>query len=75
MAQTVLPSPSARAEWLLAGVFDRAVHHWGHVPALDGGPGDHDLDDLETDTAVLDDDDDFVSQASCMFEPMQPSSH
>ena len=38
-----------------------ALHHWGHVPALDGGPGDHDLDDLETDTAVPDDDNNTIS--------------
>ena len=28
-----------------------SLHHWGHVPALAGGPGDHDLDDFQTDTA------------------------
>ena len=39
MARAVLPNPSARAEWLFAGIIDRALHHWGHVPALDGGPG------------------------------------
>ena len=32
-----LPNPSARAEWLLAGIIDRALHQWRHVPALDGG--------------------------------------
>ena len=60
MARAVLPNLSARAEWLVAGVIDRALHHWGHVPALDGGPGD----DSETDTAIPDDDDDIVSLAS-----------
>ena len=67
MARAVLPNPSARAEWLFAGIIDRALHHWGHVPALDGGPGDH-LDDFETDTAIPDDDDDIVSLASCTYE-------
>ena len=36
VARTVLPNPSARAEWLFAGIIDRALHHQGHVPALDG---------------------------------------
>ena len=62
MARAVLPNPSARAEWLFAGTNDRALHQWGHVPALDGGPGDHDSDDFETDTAIPDDADDIVSQ-------------
>ena len=68
MARAVLPNPSARAEWLFAGIIDRALHHWGHVPALDGGPGDRDLVDFETDTAIPDDDDDIVSLASCTYE-------
>ena len=59
MARAVPPNPPARAEWRFAGIIDRALHHWGHVPALDGGPGDHDLDDFETDTAPPDDDDDM----------------
>ena len=42
MARAFLPNPSARAEWLLAGITDRALHNWGHVPPLDGRPGDHD---------------------------------
>ena len=37
MARAVLPNSSARAVWLFAGIIDRALHHWGHVPALDGG--------------------------------------
>ena len=57
MARAVLPNLSAWAEWLFAGIIDGALHHWGHVPALDGGPGDHDLEDFETDTAIPDDDD------------------
>ena len=72
MARAVLPNPSARAEWILAGIIDRALHHFGHVRPLDGGPGDHDLDDSETDTAVPDDD--IASLASCSVESVQPSS-
>ena len=41
MAHAVLPNSSAREEWLFAGIIDRALHHWGHVPALDGWPGVH----------------------------------
>ena len=33
-------------------------------PLFDGGAGDHDLDDFETDTATPDDDEDTVSLAS-----------
>ena len=33
MARAVLPNPAARAEWLFAGIIDRALHHWGHVGA------------------------------------------
>ena len=72
MARAVPPNPSARAEWLFA-VIDRALHHWGHVPALDRGPGDHRLDGSETDTAIPDDDD-IASLASQSFASMQPSS-
>ena len=43
-------------------------------PPLDGGPGDHDHADSETDTAIPDDDDDIASLASCSFESLQPSS-
>ena len=59
------PGPSARAEWLLAGIIDSALHHSGHVPPLDGGTGDHDHSDSETDTAIPDDDDDIASP-SCL---------
>ena len=62
MARAVLTNPSTTTDWLFAGIIDIALHHWGRVPALDGGPGDHDLDDFETDTAIPDDDDDTVSQ-------------
>ena len=63
MARAVLQNTSARAECLSAGIIDRALHHWGHVPALDGWPGMHDLDfdDSDMDTALPDDDDDVVS--------------
>ena len=74
MARAVLPNPSARAEWLFAGIIDRVLHHWGHVPAFDRGPGVHDLDDFETDTTIPDDDDDIVSLASYTNESVQPSS-
>ena len=40
-------------EQLFAGIIDRALHLWRHVPALDGVPCDHDLDDSETDTMTL----------------------
>ena len=36
MTRAVLPNPSARAEWLLSGIIDRALHHWGYVLPLDG---------------------------------------
>ena len=54
-----------------------ALHHWGHVPALDGRPGDHDHADSETDTAIPDGDDDIASLASqassCARLPSQGS--
>ena len=46
-----LPNPTAR-EWLLAGIIDRALHHWVNVPPFDCGIGDHDHADSETDTAI-----------------------
>ena len=63
MARAVLPNPSARVVWLFAGIIDRPLHHWGHVPTLDGGLGVHDLDfdGSDIDTALPDDDDDVVS--------------
>ena len=64
MARAVLPNPSARAEWLFAGIIDRAL---GTTGLIDGGPGDHDLDVSETDTAIPDDDD-MVSLASYAYE-------
>ena len=74
MARAVLPNPSARAEWPLAGIIDGALHHWGHVSPLDGGLGNHDHADFETDTAVPDVDDDIASLSSQSFASMQPSS-
>ena len=60
MARAVLPNPSARAMWLFAGIIGAALHHRGHVPALDGGSGVHDLgfDGSDKGTALPDDDDD-----------------
>ena len=54
MARAVLPNPLA-AEWLFAGIINRAQHH-------------HDLYDSETDTAIPDDDDDIVSPVSYAYE-------
>ena len=34
MTWAVLPNPSARAEWLLAGVIDGALHHWGQCTQI-----------------------------------------
>ena len=73
MTRAVLPNPSARAGWLLAVVIDRALHHWDHVLPLDGGIGDHDHADSETDTAIPDDDDDIASLASQPSASLQPS--
>ena len=61
MTRAFLPNPSARAEWLLVGIIDRALHHWDRVPPLDGGIGYHDHADSETDTTIPDDDDDIAS--------------
>ena len=74
VARAVLPNPSARTEWLFAGIIDRALHHWKHVPALDGGIGDHDHADSETNTAIPDDDDDIASLASQPSASLQLSS-
>ena len=68
MARAVLPNRSARAKRLFAVIMDRAFHHWGQDP-----PGDHDLADSETDTAMPDDDD-IVSPASYAQESVWPSS-
>ena len=53
-------------------LIDSAMPHWGHVPSLDGGAGDHDRADSVTDTAIPDDD--IASLASFSSESVQPSS-
>ena len=68
-----VPNPSARAEWFLAGIIERAWHHQGHVPPLTD-PSDCDHADSETDTAVPDDDDDIASLARQSFASVQLSS-
>ena len=74
MTRAVLPNPPGGAEWLLAGIIDRALKHCGHVPPLDGGIGDNDHADPETSTAIPDDDDDhdiasLASQPSVSVQP------
>ena len=60
MSRTVLPNTSARDQWLLAGLIDRATSHWARAPPLDGG--DEDYFDDGTDTSALGDHgDDLVS--------------
>ena len=53
MTRGLLPNPSARAGWLLVGIIDRALHRWGHVSPLDGGPGDHDHNQMMTTSPVV----------------------
>ena len=65
--------PSAQADWLPDGFADRVVHRCCHALPLDGGQGDHNHADSETDTATPDDCD-IASLASCSFESLQPSS-
>ena len=67
MTRAVLPNPSARAEWLLAGIIDRALHHWGHVLLVDGGVGDHDHADSATDITIPG----IASLASQLLESLQ----
>ena len=55
MTWAVLANPSARAEWLLAGLTDRALSHWVRAPPLDG-EGDHEDADTRTDTTTPKDD-------------------
>ena len=68
MTRAVLRNPSARAEWLLAGLIDRAYSHWVRAPPLDGGDGD-DGADTGTDTAIPDDNDDdgIASRQSTIY--------
>ena len=47
MTGTVLPDPTARAEWLLASLIDRVLSHCVRAPPLDGGDAD-----MRTDTTV-----------------------
>ena len=54
-----------------AGIINRALHLWGRPRSR---PGDHDLDDSETDTALPDDDNDTVPLASYTYESVWPSS-
>ena len=74
MTQAVLPNPSARAEWHLADLIDRALDHWGRVLPFDGR--DDDGANTGTDTAIPDDDDDddIASVASQPSSSLQPSS-
>ena len=67
---------SARAEWLFAGLIDRFLNHWGHALPLDGGNGDDDNVDSETDAAIPEDDNDhdIASLASQPSSSLQPSS-
>ena len=74
MTRAVLPNPWTRAEWLFAGIIDGALHHWDHVLPLDGGIGDDDHADSETDTAVPDDDDHIAFLASQPSASLQASS-
>ena len=64
MTRAILPNPSARAEWLLANLIDRAVSHRVRAPPLDGRSDDDDAD-TGTDTTTPDDDsEDIVSLSS-----------
>ena len=76
VTRAVLPNPAARAEWLLAGLIDRAHNHWSHAPPLDGGNVDDDGADTRTDTAItdVDDDHDIASLASQPSSSLQPPS-
>ena len=56
----VLPNPSARAEWLLASLIDRALNYGAWAPPLHGGDGDDDAD-TRTDTTIPDDDNEDVA--------------
>ena len=74
MSRAVLPNPSARAEWLLASLIDRALSHRFRAPPLYGGDEDA---DAGTDTAIPDDDEDFDDTISLASKPStspQPSS-
>ena len=73
MTRAVLPYPSARVEWLLAGFTDRVASHC-IAPPLDGGDDDGDAD-AGTDTTVpYDDSDDFASFTSQQTSAIQGSN-
>ena len=74
MARAVLPNPSARAEWLLAGFVDRSLHHWGHASLLTVDPATTTMPTPRLTQQLPDVDDDIASLASCSFESLQPSS-
>ena len=74
MTRAVLPNPSAWAERLFAGIIDGGSASVGYVPPLDGGIGDHDHADSETDATIPDDDDDIASLTSRPSASLQPSS-
>ena len=73
MTWAILPDCSARAEWLLAVLMDRAFSHWVRYLPLDGGDGD---DGADTGRAIPDDDDDdaIAFLASQPSTSLQPSS-
>ena len=66
MTRAVLPNPSARAEWLLAGIIDRALNHWVTT-----------ITQTQRKTRPYPDDDDDHDIASLASQPsvsVQPSS-
>ena len=70
--RAVLPNPSAREEWLLAGLEDRALRHWARAPPLDRGYSDDDAD-TGTDTTTPDDDsEDTATLTGHQSTPLQP---
>ena len=73
MSRAVLPYPSARPVWLLAGIIDTALSRWARAHPLDGG-GDEDAD-TGADTAVLDGDDDFDDIAPLASQPFTSPQH
>ena len=60
MTRAVLPNISAREQWLLAGLKDRAACHWTRAPPLDGG----DDEDADTETDITAPDNDSTDIAS-----------
>ena len=74
MTRAILPNPSARDEWLLAGLIDRALNHWGAALPLDGGEDDDDADTGTDTTTPVNDGVDIASLASQPSSSLQPSS-